>query len=227
MCGRYGRWSDPSWVEEAFDEFSDTRIGPPGFPPTYNAAPQSVQPVVRLNRDTGRPELVAMKWGLVPYWAKDVKVGFSTFSARSEELADKPAFREALKSRRCLIPADAFYEWQKNGKERQPFAIAFKNRAPFCFAGLWDCWKSKDGTMLESFTIATTDPNEVVQPLHDRMPCILPRAEYRGWLDPGNPARPPVDLLKPVPGERMMRWAVDQRVGNVKNDDPSLIEPTA
>ena len=137
------------------------------------------------------------RWGLIPFWAKDAKIGFSTINARSEELASKPAFRESLKSRRCLIPANCFYEWQQvSPKEKQPFAIGMKDDQPCVFAGLWDRWKAPDGTLIESFTINTVPPNDLMKPLHDRMPCILGRKNYLRWLDPDEQAKPPLGLCQ-------------------------------
>jgi putative SOS response-associated peptidase YedK len=203
--------------------------GIPFFASSYNIAPQSVQPVVRLNRDSGQREFALHRWGLVPFWAKDAKLGYSTFNARSEEAAAKPAFREALKKRRCLVPADAFYEWQRPNpataaKTKQPFAIALRSGEPCAFAGLWERWQPSDGAALETFTILTTDPNELMEPIHNRMPVILEPGDYARWLEPGDPARPPVDLLRPFPAGKMLAWPVSQRVGNVRNNDPQLLE---
>ncbi len=196
----------------------------PWFAPTYNAAPQSVQPVVRLNRDSGQREVALLRWGLVPFWAKDAKLAYTTINARAEEVAAKPAFREALKKRRCLVPADAFYEWQKlDAKTRRPHAIALRSGEPYAFAGLWERWQPREGSPLETFTIITTDANEVTEPLHDRMPVILERRDYERWLDAGDPAQPPIDLLRPYPAQKMLAWPVSNRVGNVRNDDPELL----
>ena len=151
----------------------------PWFAPDYNVAPQSTQPVVRLNAETGKPEFGLMRWGLVPYWAKDAKVGYTTINARSEEVAAKPLYREAFKKRRCLVPADAFYEWQRIGaKTKQPFAFGMRSGEPYAFAGLWERWKPKEGEPLETFTILTTDPNELAEPVHNRMPVILKPQDY-------------------------------------------------
>lgn len=203
----------------------------PPFAPTFNAAPQSTQPVVRLNRDTGAREFALQRWGLVPYWANDARFGYSTINARAEEVASKPAFREAFKHRRCLVPADAFYEWRRlDAKTKHPFAIALRSGKPYAFAGLWERWKPSEGEPIETFTIVTTDPNELVQTMHDRMPVILEPRDYDRWLEPGDPARPPTDLLRTYPAEKMEAWPVSERVGNVRNDDPELLakaEPPA
>ena len=208
----------------------------PWFAPSYNVAPQSVQPVVRLNRDSGQREFAPLRWGLVPFWAKDAKFGYTTINARAEEAAAKPAYREALKKRRCLVPADAFYEWQRPGlaekgkKTKHPFAFSLKSGEPYAMAGLWERWQPKEGEALETFTILTTDPNVLMEPVHNRMPVILEPRDYARWLDPGDPARPPVDLLRPFPAEEMVAWPVSDRVGNVRNNDPQLLdkaEPSA
>jgi putative SOS response-associated peptidase YedK len=197
----------------------------PWFAPSYNAAPQSVQPVVRLNRDSGDREFALLRWGLVPFWAKDARFGYSTINARAEEAATKPAYREALKKRRCLVPADAFYEWQRlNAKTKQPYAIALRGGEPYAMAGLWERWQPREGAPLETFTILTTDPNELMEPIHNRMPAILEPRDYPRWLDSGDPARPPVDLLRPFPAEKMLAWPISDRVGNVRNNDPQLLD---
>jgi len=197
----------------------------PWFAPSYNVAPQSTQPVLRLSGETGKREFALMRWGLVPYWAKDAKVGYTTINARAEDVATKPLYREAFKRRRCLIPADAFYEWQQTGtKAKQPFAFALASGEPYAFAGLWERWKPKEGDPLETFTILTTDPNELAERVHNRMPVILDRGNYERWMEPGDPDRPPVDLLRPYPAEKMRAWTVSDRVGNVRNDDPDLLK---
>jgi putative SOS response-associated peptidase YedK len=198
----------------------------PWFAPTYNAAPQSTQPVVRLNRDTGAREVALMRWGLVPFWAKDAKIGYTTINARAEEAPAKPMYREAFKKRRCLIPADAFYEWDRiDAKTRYPYAFAMNGDKPYALAGLWENWESKEGEPLTTFTILTTDPNALVERIHNRMPVILEPPDYERWLEPGDPARPPVDLMRPLSAEKMHSWRVSDRVGNVRNNDPQLLEP--
>jgi len=222
MCGRFARRSTEEVLADWFGvELEDM----PWFAPSYNIAPQSVQPVVRLSRDSGNREFALLRWGLVPFWAKDAKFGYSTINARAEEAATKPAYREALKKRRCLVPADAFYEWQRiDKKTKHPYAFALRSGEPYAFAGLWERWQPKEGAALETFTILTTDPNELMEPIHNRMPAILEALDYPRWLDPGDPARPPVDLLRPFPAEKMVSFAVSDRVGNVRNNDPQLLE---
>lgn len=194
--------------------------------PTYNGAPQSMQPVVRLDADTCEREFAIMRWGLVPFWSKDGKAGYSTINAKAETLLTSPLFREAFK-RRCLIPADWFYEWQKlNAATRQPYAIALKDGSLFAFAGLWERWKDTAAwKSLETFTIVTTDPNALMEPIHNRMPVILHKHNYDRWLSPGEPSRLPVDLLRPYDAEAMSAWKVGPDVGNVRNNRPELVEP--
>ncbi|MGA8631066.1 MAG: SOS response-associated peptidase [Terracidiphilus sp.] len=224
MCGRFARRSTREVLAEWFGV--DLEDAPP-FAASYNVAPQSVQPVVRLGRDDAEPEFALLRWGLVPFWAKDAKIGYSTINARSEEAANKPAFRDALRKRRCLVPADAFYEWERSDpKNKKPFAFALKSGEPYAFAGLWESWWPKEGEALESFTILTTDANEILEPVHSRMPVILEPKDYKRWMEPASPERLPVDLLRPFPTERMTAWPVSERVGNVRNNDAELLACT-
>jgi putative SOS response-associated peptidase YedK len=223
MCGRYVRRSDKQKIAELF-----AIHGPiiPDFGPSWNVAPQTFQPIVRLNRESGEREIVLMRWGLIPYWAKDPSIGLRTINAKAETITTAPAFREAIKHRRCLVPADAFYEWQKlDAKTKQPFAIALKSKEPYAFAGLWEKWKDRkaDADLL-TFTVITTDPNEVVEPMHERMPVIIPAKDYDRWLQPGDPEQPPIDLLGPFDADQMTAWRVNKAAGNVKNDRADLIE---
>jgi len=224
MCGRYYRRSDKQRIAEAY------RIGvPPTFDilPSYNIAPQTFQPVIRPNRETGERELAQMRWGLIPYWAKDAKIAYSTINAKAETCATSPAFREALKRRRCLVPADGFYEWARiDAKTKQPWAFALTDGSPFAFAGLWEQWKDKaTGQPLETYTILTTEPNELTATVHNRMPVILAPRDYDRWMAPADPAQLPVDLLRPFDGDHMKAWKVSAAVGNVRNNMPELCIP--
>jgi putative SOS response-associated peptidase YedK len=227
MCGRYGRRADKQRIAEWMQVHDTNVFDDSYFAPSFNVAPQSNQPIVRLNNETGERELTVMRWGLVPFWSKDGKASFSTINARSETVDASPAFREAWRQRRCLVPADWFYEWRKKDeKNKQPFAIAAKDDAMFACAGLWDTWKDKStGQMLRTYTILTTDPNELMEPIHNRMPVILHRQDYERWLTPTDPAHLPIDLLRPYPADEMKAWMVGKAVGNARNNDPSLIEP--
>jgi putative SOS response-associated peptidase YedK len=208
VCGRYVRKSTRREIAHWFDAEDTAEWGA-----SYNVAPQTFQPVVRLNRE-GQREIALLRWGLIPYWAKNPKIGLSTINAKAETVATAPAFRDAFARRRCLVPADAFYEWQKlDPKHKQPFAIALASREPYGFAGLWERWKDPDTKQwLETFSIITTDPNELVEPLHNRMPVIIERKDYARWL--GGPS---------FPAEQMTAWKVDTAVGNVRNDNPDLL----
>jgi putative SOS response-associated peptidase YedK len=227
MCGRYGRRADKQRIAEWMqthntDVFDDSYLAP-----SYNVAPQSMQPVVRLDSETGERELSIMRWGLIPFWSKDSKIAYSAINAKAETITTSPAFREAIKRRRCLVPADWFYEWKKlDAKTKQAYAIGLNDGSLFAFAGLWDTWKDKaTGQAINTYTVITTDPNELMEPLHNRMPVILQGRDYDRWLAPGDPSQLPVDLLRPFPAEEMKAWPVSHRVGNVRNNDPSLAEP--
>jgi putative SOS response-associated peptidase YedK len=225
MCGRYGRRADKhriaQWMQ-AHDTnvFDDESL----YAPSFNVAPQTFQPVVRLNGETGERELTIMRWGLVPFWAKDAKMAFNTINAKAETITTSPTYREAMKRRRCLVPADFFLEWKKlDAKTKQPYAIAMKDAELFAFARLWDSWKDKEtGKTLETYTVITTDPNELMEPIHNRMPVILHRQDYDRWLEPGEPSHPPVDLLRSYAAEEMTAWKVSPAVGNVRNNSAAL-----
>src|ERR1700728_1314187 len=193
MCGRYVRKSTRREIAAWFGAEDDDALE---WGASYNVAPQTFQPVVRLNRDTGMREIVLMRWGLIPYWSQDAQIGYSTIYAKAETVATAAAFREAFNRRRCLVPADAFYEWQKlDPKHKQPFAIALASREPYGLAGVWERWTDpKTSEALETFTIITTEANDVAAPLHNRMPVIIERKDYARWLGGDDPGHPPLDL---------------------------------
>jgi putative SOS response-associated peptidase YedK len=226
MCGRYGRRADKQRIAEWMQTHNTNVFDESYLAPSYNVAPQSFQPVVRLAPETDERELTVMRWGLVPFWAKDTKIGFSTINAKAETVPTSPTYREAWKRRRCLVPAEWFYEWQKlDEKNKQPYAIAMKDGSIFAFGGLWEKWKDKaTGQELHTYTIVTTDPNELLEPIHNRMPVIVARKDYERWMASSDPAHLPVDLLKPYPGGEMKAWKVSSAVGNVRNNNPSLVE---
>jgi len=222
MCGRFSLGATIR-VGQLFDlpNWPDT-------PPRYNIAPSQEIPAVIQNRETGVREFRPFRWGLVPSWAKDPAIGNRMINARSETAAGKPAFRKSLRERRCLILADGFYEWQRDGSRKRPYYIRLRACEPFAFAGLWDHWAPADGQPLETCTIVTTTPNELVQPIHDRMPVILPSSAYRLWLDPAVRDVGPVQaLLKPYPADEMIAYPVSTRVNNPAYDTPECIAPPA
>jgi putative SOS response-associated peptidase YedK len=221
MCGRYrlsARHLDgmERWLRTAFPEFA----------PRYNIAPSQEVPVVRTGEQGY--ELAMLRWGLVPYWAKDPRTGYRMINARAETLAAKPAFRSAFSRRRCLIPADGFYEWKQTDGGKQPYDIRMKDGGPFAFAGLWERWRSAAGESVESCSIIVTEANELVRPIHDRMPVILAPESYALWLDPEvTKAEPLQTLLRPYAAERMTASPVSVRVNSPKIDEAALLEPLA
>jgi putative SOS response-associated peptidase YedK len=221
MCGRVKLPEDVSVITEGLHI---TRNNISDYRPRYNTAPTDPIPVVTSVK--GERTLELMRWGLIPWWAQDMKVGFSSFNARAETVATKPGFRDAWKrGQRCLVVVDGFYEWRK--PDKQPFFISLGNRQPMAFAGLWDRWKPKDGgDPVRSCTIITTEANALVAPIHDRMPVIVGAEEWARWLGE-EPLADPATLLKPFPAERMTMWPVSKAVGNVKNQGPELAERMA
>jgi putative SOS response-associated peptidase YedK len=196
----------------------------PEMVPRYKIAPSQTVPAVIQNRETGTREFRPFRWGLVPSWAKDPAIGRRLINARSETAATKPAFRRPLRERRCLILADGFYEWKREGSRKRPYYITFRDGEAFAFAGLWDRWQSPEGQPLESCTILTTTPNDVVQRLHDRMPVILPATSYSLWLDPDLRELEPLQaLLQPYAAEGMIAYPISTKVNNPSNDSADLI----
>jgi putative SOS response-associated peptidase YedK len=227
MCGRARLSTDFSEIKLVFNLPPDRPL--PNFQPTYNLAPTDPVPIVRRDPDDGLRRLDVVRWGLVPFWAKDVKISYSTFNARAEEVDKKSAYREAFTRRRCLVVLDSFYEWKRVGpRDNQPYAIALKSGAPMAMAGLWERWRSPAEETVLSATIITCAPNARLAELHNRMPVILLAATWAQWLGE-EPAT--VDelkaVLKPCPDDELSMWPVSKAVGNVKNNDPSLIEPIA
>ena len=221
MCGRFSLTTDPNQLRKAFPWLNI----PEGPTPRYNVAPS--QPVAVVPND-GKDQLDFYLWGIIPSWAKDAKIGYRMINARSETLAQKPSFRAAFRRRRCLIPADGFYEWKKNpdGKTKTPIYITLKPGKPFAFAGLWENWQSPDGSLIRSCTIITTQPNQFMSEIHNRMPVILPEETYRLWLDPGEPELALLqDVLQPYSGTDLSAYPVSRVVNSPSNDNPACIEP--
>jgi putative SOS response-associated peptidase YedK len=222
MCGRYRLSRRKQIIEEHFDALS----GEEDWSPRYNVAPTQPIPVIRQHPKEPVRELSLMRWGLIPSWAKDSSAAARMINARSETASTKSAFRDALKSRRCLIPADGFYEWKRNGKTRQPYCFEVNEGKLFAFAGIWDRWKDPSGQWVKSCSILTTTPNAVISPVHDRMPVILDPDSYDLWLDPGmTNAAATSELLKPCDGRLMRCFPVSARVNCVANDDEECCAP--
>jgi putative SOS response-associated peptidase YedK len=209
-------------VEEYFDSVSDE----PDWTPRYNIAPTQPVPVIRQHPKEPVRDLSLMRWGLIPSWAKDSSVAGSMINARAETAAAKPAFRDALKSRRCLIPADGFYEWAKTGKGKQPYCFEVNEGELFAFAGLWDRWRDASGNPVETCSILTTTPNAVISAVHDRMPVILDPDSYDLWLDPGmRNVAAASELLRPFDARLMRCYPVSTRINHVANDDAECSKP--
>jgi putative SOS response-associated peptidase YedK len=219
MCGRFALLTHAEALIERFEV--EEVIKRPD--PRYNIAPSQNITVV-VQREVR--QLTEMRWGLVPFWAKDVSIGNRMINARAETIAEKPAFRSAFKKRRCLILADGFYEWQKAGKIKVPTHIRMKSREPFAFAGLYEYWKTKSGQMLETCAILTTTPNELMKSIHHRMPVILTSENEAAWLDPENQDVPELmSMLKPHTPEQMEAFEVSDFVNSPRNQGPLCIKP--
>lgn len=242
MCGRYFRSSEKQEIAKRY------RVGTVFEDPLmadYNIAPTTFQPVIRLSRDTGEREMALLRWGLVPYFAPSLREfkGLTTFNARVESVATSATWCEPLKRRRCLIPADGFYEWAVKGGEtregvkakrtakgsKQPFAITLTNGEPLAFAGLWDAWKEPKKSpqevdrWLQSFSIVTTEANELMASIHTRMPAILHPRDWEEWLDRDDSRPPPMHLLRPYESDAMKTEPCNPAVGNVRNNGPEML----
>jgi putative SOS response-associated peptidase YedK len=222
MCGRYKLSRRKQVVEEYFDATSDE----PDWNPRYNVAPTQSVPVIRQHPKEPIRELSLMRWGLIPSWSRDSSGAARMINARAETAATKPAFRDALKSRRCLIPADGFYEWSRMEKTKQPYCFEVGEGEVFAFAGIWDRWRNPNGDSVDTCSILTTTPNAVTAAVHDRMPVILDPDGYELWLDPGmTNVAAASDLLKPCDARRMRSYPVSSRINHVANDDEACSAP--
>jgi putative SOS response-associated peptidase YedK len=219
MCGRYSITTAPEAMRRLFGYQEQ-----PNFPPRYNVAPTQPIPIVRLWE--GKRQYALVRWGLLPAWVKDPR-GFSLLiNARGESVLDKPAFRNAMKRRRCLIPADGFYEWKQEGKLRRPFYVRPKEGEPLALAGLWETWTGPNGEELDTAVIVTTQANHMLSPLHDRMPVIVPPQAFDFWLDCDKvDALTAAALFTPAPENLLKAHEVSTAVNKVANDTPELIEP--
>jgi putative SOS response-associated peptidase YedK len=221
VCGRYELHSNPAVIALAFG-----LAVPPDVHARYNIAPMTDVPIVRVNAE-GQRECVRMRWGLVPRWAKDSSIGARMINARGETIAEKPSFQMAYRRHRCLLPADGFYEWRPaesgDTSRREPLHIGMADGALFGIAGLFERWRSDAGEVLDTCTIVTTEANELLTRVHDRMPVIVPRNDYARWLDPAS--ADVADLIAPYPSAALAYFPVSSRVNNVRHDDASLIAP--
>ena len=223
MCGRFTQTATPDVIAK---QFHLDRL--PLFTPRYNIAPSQHTAAIRIEPDTTARTLVLLRWGLIPSWAKDPKIGNQCINAKAETVAEKPSFRSAFKKRRCLIVATGFYEWQVQGRTKQPIWIGLRSQQPFAFAGLWEHWKPAEGEPLETCTIITTEPNDLMAPIHNRMPVILAPASYDQWLDPTFQHIDPLKaLLRPYLSEELTAYPVSTLVNNPRHDVPQCLEPVS
>jgi putative SOS response-associated peptidase YedK len=227
MCGRFALISPGDALIEQFGLNPEISTSLSSLSPRYNIAPTQPIAAIRLTPDQQSRELTFFRWGLIPSWAKDMKMSSRMINARSETVAEKPSFRAAFKRRRCLIPADGFYEWQRQGSKKQPMYIHARNQELFALAGLWETWHAADGSVIESCTILTTQPNELIKPIHNRMPVIIEPPDYSLWLNPEPQPDRAMHLLRPYPADQMAAHAVSTVVNNVRNDTPECIAPLA
>jgi putative SOS response-associated peptidase YedK len=220
MCGRYRLSAKERYIRDHFGLDED-----PPWTPRYNIAP--TQSVATIRQDTKEPKRTfgLLRWGLIPFWARDASIGFKTINAMSETAAEKPAFREAMRQRRCLILADGFYEWMRiSTKEKQPYNFGMIDDSVFAFAGLWERWRDPAGEFVETCTILTTKPSALVADVHDRMPAILKPEDYDLWLDPGmRDAAAVTDCLNPFDPRLMKKYPVGTPVNRTENDDEECV----
>jgi putative SOS response-associated peptidase YedK len=220
MCGRFTRKENLQHLAELLGLKSI-----PSLVPRYNIAPSQLVACVRTNLDTLDREWVELKWGLVPPWAKDASMGNKLINARGETVAEKPSFRKAFTQQRCLVLADGFYEWKREGKSKQPYYIRFKDHRPFAFAGIWERWERQDPA-IESCSLITIGPNAVMEPIHHRMPVILATTQYAEWLDASLQETERLNtLLRPFPPTEMEAYPVSLMVNNPSNDQPECVMP--
>jgi putative SOS response-associated peptidase YedK len=211
---------DPRLIAEHF-QLDET----PSLAPRYNIAPTQRVPAIRVIVDDGRRRMEMLRWGLIPSWARDASIGNRLINARAETVHAKPSFREAYRSRRCLVVADGFYEWKKLGRLKQPYLIRLASGEPFGIGGLWERWRAPDGAPVESCTLITVPANKLVAELHDRMPVIIDPRDYDRWLDPASGGATLKEMLRPCPSDLLVATPVSSRVNDPNNDDPALVMP--
>jgi putative SOS response-associated peptidase YedK len=218
MCGRFAQFTSPDEIRRLFN----TKNAAPNAEPRWNAAPSHDLMVVRRHPETGHRHLDVLHWGLIPSWAKDRKIAFKMINTRCETAATSGAFRKAWAKRRCLVPADAFYEWELIDKQKMPQAFAMASRLPFALGALWEWWKDPEsGEEVRSFTIVTTRANPLINRIHDRMPVIIAPEHYDLWLSPDD--APPSYLVEPFSDDLMTSWAVSPLLNSPKNNTADLI----
>lgn len=218
MCGRYSFAVIDDLIEERFGVRVRTAI----YKARYNCAPgQNLAVISNLHPD----ELSFYHWGLIPSWAKDKSIGYNLINAKSETITEKPSYKNAFRSRRCLVPADSFFEWKKD-RDKDPYRILMKDEKPFAMAGIWDHWTNPDGEGIHSFSILTTSPNELVSGIHDRMPVILGQADEKRWLSPLSDSEL-LNLLKPYPPEKMKAYKISKLLNSSKNDSADILIPVS
>lgn len=227
MCGRFVATKPPQELAEYF-EVDEIQNESGQFSPNFNVSPQST--IWAVDEHDHVRTLERLRWGLIPSWAKEASIGNRMINARGETVVEKPAFRRAFKSRRCLIPADGFYEWRRDGAKKIPYFISLKNDEPMAFAGLWELWRDpsqeNDAPSIRTCCMITTQANDVVMPIHDRMPVVLPATAWQAWLDPyNNDTESLVGLLRPAPAEITQVRRVSTRVNNARTNEPSLLDP--
>ncbi len=219
MCGRYYRTADKQQITDALH--AEATGDPLVYAPGFNIAPTMTQPVARQARDTNRREIVPMRWGLVGFGSAGIDPKRSTFNARAEGWESSSLWKRPLHKQRCIVPVSGYFEWRKSDKTAFRFTVG--DEPLFGLAGLWDAWKAPDGSWLQSFTIITTDPNTVSEPIHNRMPVILRPKDYAEWLDRDEVERPPVHLLRPLDSNAMQIRHAHPKVGNVRNQGPEML----
>jgi len=218
MCGRYAITSAPEAIRQLFGYPEQ-----PNFPPRYNVAPTQPIPIVRMTE--GKRHFALVRWGLIPAWVKDPRTFSLVINARGESVLDKPAFKNAMKYRRCLFPADGFYEWERRGERKQPYFVRRKGGGPLAFAGLWESWMGPNGEEQETAAIVTADASPSIAHIHDRMPVIVPPEAFDFWLDPKVDAEMAMAVIKPANDDTIEHYEVSRAVNRHENDSAELVEP--
>jgi len=218
MCGRYAITTAPEAIRQLFRHPEQ-----PNFPPRYNVAPTQPVPIVRMAQ--GKRQFALVRWGLIPAWVKDPRTFSLVINARAESVLDKPAFKNAMKYRRCLFPADGFFEWERKGERKRPYFVRRKGGGPLAFAGLWESWMGPNGEEQETAAIVTTTASRSIAHIHDRMPVILPPEAFDFWLDPKVDAETAAAAIQPAKDEAIEHYEVSRAVNRHENDSPKLVEP--